>query len=163
MLNPWENAPWRHHAVAFQNATVLRGAEGGGGNQQTPRKSSSSRSSRKSFRLDYRLEVKLIQKISPLPLMSSCHKCNCYLCLFFFFRRMWPNPPGTSMAAGPTPGPHGGSLPTPPCSGSCCWIKITAMYRLVRRWVIKVSESFPSNCNLGFYNLKTDVLYISPP
>ncbi|XP_035002841.2 N-acyl-phosphatidylethanolamine-hydrolyzing phospholipase D isoform X2 [Hippoglossus stenolepis] len=35
---------------------VLRGAEGGDVGPPTPRKSSSSRSSRKSFRLDYRLE-----------------------------------------------------------------------------------------------------------
>lgn len=45
-------------SCGFQD--VLRGAEGGEEDPQpqTHRKSSSSRSSRKSFRLDYRLEVK---------------------------------------------------------------------------------------------------------
>ncbi|XP_041636637.1 N-acyl-phosphatidylethanolamine-hydrolyzing phospholipase D isoform X1 [Cheilinus undulatus] len=39
-----------------EDGCVLRGAEGGEVDPQTPRKSSSTRSSRKSFRLDYRLE-----------------------------------------------------------------------------------------------------------
>ena len=46
-------------ACELQNVGTLRGAEGGEVDCQTLRKSSSSRSSRKSFRLDYRLEVKL--------------------------------------------------------------------------------------------------------
>lgn len=53
----------------LQDGEVLRGAEGGEADPQaqTPRKSSSSRSSRKSFRLDYRLEVKPY-----LPCHTSC-------------------------------------------------------------------------------------------
>ncbi|KAF3705107.1 N-acyl-phosphatidylethanolamine-hydrolyzing phospholipase D [Channa argus] len=45
---------------------MLRGAEGGPVDTQTPRKSSSSHSSRKSFRLDYRLEA----LDSELPVME---------------------------------------------------------------------------------------------
>ncbi len=66
--------PWRkqiHSSLCvcvLQDVGVLRGAEGGDVDPQTPRKSSSSRSSRKSFRLDYRLEVK---KKTHFP-SSSC-------------------------------------------------------------------------------------------
>lgn len=60
----------------LQNVGVLKGAEGGEVDPRTPRKSSSSRSSRKSFRLDYRLEVKkttllLILLLSPKALSFS--------------------------------------------------------------------------------------------
>lgn len=60
---------------------------------------------------------------------------------FLDFRRKWQNPVGTNMAAGPTPGPHGAFLPTQPCLGSCCWIRITAMYHLVKRLVIIKNKS----------------------
>lgn len=53
--------------------------------------------------------------------------------LSFYFRRKWQNPVRTNTAAGPTPGPPGGSLPTPPFLGSCCWIKITATSPQVKR------------------------------
>lgn len=56
--------------------------------------------------------------------------------VFFDFRRKWQSPVGTNMAAGPTPGTRGVSLPTQHCSGSSCWIKITAMCRLLQRWVV---------------------------
>lgn len=47
----------------FQNVSMLRGAEGGERDPRTQRKSSSSR---KSFRLDYRLEVNLARHQSVL-------------------------------------------------------------------------------------------------
>lgn len=46
----------------FQNVSMLRGAEGG---ERDPQRKSSS--SRKSFRLDYRLEVNLARHQSVLP------------------------------------------------------------------------------------------------
>lgn len=50
-----------------------------------------------------------------------------------YFRRKWQNPVGTNMAAGPTPGPRGSSLPMLLFWGSCCWIKITATSHQVKR------------------------------
>lgn len=66
--------------------------------------------------------------------------CEIQVTVYFDCRRMWQSPVGTNMAAGPTPGPHGGSLPTQCCSGSSCWIKTTAMYQPVKRWVIIIVD-----------------------
>ena len=183
-------------APLLQDGRTLRGAEGGDVDLPVPRKSSSSRSSRKSFRLDYRLEVKPQNLFSSktfcftwnthshtcsfsvtsthlkppnfhkLPLTTwhlsgsvsiffcvwcfshqtlillfellSCNKHSTLALKYRFTfdcRKKWQSPVETNMAAGPTPGPHGGFLPTQCCSGSCCWIKITAMYHLIKRWV----------------------------
>lgn len=55
----------------LQDGMASRGAEGGEVDPRTPRKSSSSRSSRKSFRLDYRLEVKSQNLLSPKTSFST--------------------------------------------------------------------------------------------
>lgn len=113
---------------APQSVTMLRGAEGGEAEPRTPRKNSSSR---KSFRLDYRLEVKA--SLEPVVL-SSCLSSGSEVLPSFSSRRKSPNPAGTNMGAGPTPGRLGSSPPTAPCSGSCCLTRITATCR-VKRWV----------------------------
>lgn len=62
------------------------------------------------------------------------------------WRRKWPSHAGTSTAAGPTPGRHGASPPTPPCSGSCCWTKTTATCQPAKRWAAR-HHSFTPGMN----------------
>ncbi|XP_034382328.1 N-acyl-phosphatidylethanolamine-hydrolyzing phospholipase D isoform X2 [Cyclopterus lumpus] len=54
--SPSGRAALEERNALVEDVGILRVAEGGEEDAQTPRKSSSSRSSRKSFRLDYRLE-----------------------------------------------------------------------------------------------------------